>query len=130
MSILREKSIENIDAANLLMVNKMFMASIHCFYYAVFQMSKYILANYCNIGYEEQEKNSKGIDSHHYVSSTMGNRLEELNKFYMVDYNRSYSILKMLRKKADYSMNIVDEQDAQKARKASECIINLLTKYK
>lgn len=38
----RKKSTENLSAAKLLINNNMFTASVHCSYYAGFQMSKYI----------------------------------------------------------------------------------------
>ena len=130
MSVLKVKSDENIHAANLLIDKSLFTASVHCSYYAAFQMSKYILANFCDVGYEEQDNNSKGQGSHKYVSTVMSDNLEKRNKFCMIDYNRHYKTIKFLRNKADYSTGLIDKEEAEEALKSSRSIISLLiSKY-
>ena len=101
-----------------------------CSYYAAFQMSKYVLANFCDVGYKEQDNNSKGQGSHQYVSTVMSNNLEKKNRFYMIDYNRNYKTIKYLRNKADYSTDFIDKEEAKEALESSNGIIRLLiSKY-
>ena len=64
MPIVKAKSLENINAANLLVKHGMFAASVHCSYYSGFQLSKYVLSQYCAITYKKQEDESRGMDSH------------------------------------------------------------------
>lgn len=123
------KSKENLNAADLLIKNNLITSSVHCSYYAGFQYSKYVLANYCDIGYDVQEQQSKGKDSHFYVYNKMGEKIdnkgEHLN---FIDYNRYYNKLKMLRKKADYSVNIIQGNEAIKAYDCANNLINILNK--
>lgn len=130
MPNLKAKSEENIHAANLLIDKSLFTASVHCSYYAAFQMSKYVLANFCDVGYKEQDNNSKGQGSHQYVSTVMSNNLEKKNRFYMIDYNRHYKTIKYLRNKAYYSTDFIDKEEAKEALESSNGIIRLLiSKY-
>ena len=64
MANMKKKSEENVLSAVLLIDNSLFTSSVHCSYYAGFQFTKYVLANFCGIDYERQEKESKGKDSH------------------------------------------------------------------
>lgn len=122
----RIKSEENLHAAKLLMDSNMFTSSVHCSYYAGFQMSKHVLANFCSISYAQQEKEAKGKDSHFYISNKLGNKLQAMNKFYSIDYNKYYSTLKMLRKKADYSGILIKDKEAQRAYDNADKLITLL----
>lgn len=126
----RKKSTENLSAAKLLIDNNMFTASVHCSYYAGFQMSKYILAHYCNISYTRQEEEAKGKDSHFYIMNELSDSLSSINRFYYIDYNKYYNALKMLRKKADYSEIFITDHEAQKAYNYANQLITLLkSKY-
>lgn len=123
----RAKSEENIHAANLLIDKSLFTASVHCSYYAAFQMSKYILANFCDVGYKEQDNHSKGQGSHQYVSYRVRTCLNKLSSKYSDDYNTNYNKLKMLRKKADYTTIMIKKKEAENARNTAKRIIDLLT---
>ena len=127
MPNLKAKSEENIHAANLLIDNSLFMASVHCSYYAAFQMSKHILANCCGIGYKEQDAYSTGQGSHQYVNHMVRKNLNKLSTKYSDNYNTNYNKLRMLRKKADYTTIQIKKKDAENARNMAKCIIDLLT---
>lgn len=127
MSNCRMKSEENLSAAALLIRNNCNTSSVHCSYYAGFQYSKYVLANYCNINYEDQEQQSKGRDSHFFVCQQIGKNIDNKGKHLnFIDYNRYYNKLKMLRKKADYSENIINSDEATKALIYANDLIKIL----
>ena len=127
MPIVKAKSLENITAANLLVKHGMFAASVHCSYYSGFQLSKYVLSQYCAITYKKQEDESRGMDSHFFVSNKVSDDLSKKNRFYSIDYNSYFGTLKMLRKKADYSNKIIKDKDAEKAIEVAKKLTELLT---
>lgn len=127
----KKKSEENLSAADLLINNNMYTSSVHCSYYAGLQFSKYVLANKCGIGYEDQEQNSKGKDSHYFVSDKTGKALDKKGgHLSYIDYNKFFSKLKNLRKKADYSEILIERDEAKKAYDYADKLIYLLkTKF-
>lgn len=104
---------------------------MHCSYYAGFQFSKYVLANYCGIGYAIQDQESSGRDSHFFVSDKIGKVLDKNGEHLSyIDYNKFFGKLKKLRKKADYSETMVKCNEAQKAYDCADELIKLLkTKF-
>lgn len=127
MPIMRKKAEENLSAAKLLIDNSMFSSSVHCSYYAGFQFSKHVLAICCGIDYANQENESRGKDSHYYVTSCLEKNL--LNRSYriaMADYNTYYSKLKRLRKKADYLQDAISSKEADNAYDCADKMITLL----
>lgn len=127
MPIVKAKSLENINVADLLIKHEMFAASVHCSYYSGFQLSKYVLSQYCDITYKKQDEESRGKDSHAFVKNETSNDLSQKNRFYSIDYESWYGKLKMLRKKADYSSEIIEDKDAKRAMEVAQKIIGLLT---
>lgn len=128
MAIMKAKSNENIIAADLLIEKNMLTASVHCSYYSGFQFSKFVLSHCCGIDYETQEKESSGGDSHFYVMINTKENLSRMNRFYGIDYDKYYSTLKMLRKKADYTNKEITDKEAKRACKNAKDMITLLTK--
>lgn len=123
----KKKSEENLSAADLLIINNMYTSSVHCSYYAGLQFSKYVLANKCGIGYEDQEQNSKGKDSHYFVSDNTGRALDRMGEHIgFIDYNKFFNKLKKLRKKADYSEELIKCNEAKKAYDYADKLICLL----
>ena len=123
---MRKKSEENIASAVLLMNNSFFTSSVHCSYYAGFQFTKYVLADFFGIGYEKQEKESKGKDSHFYVQSEMEKRFKDTERLNFIDYNKYFNKLKKFRKKADYSQDLINKEEAGSACSCAEKLIDLL----
>lgn len=124
---MRKKAEENLSAAKLLIDNNMFSSSVHCSYYAGFQFSKHILANCCDIDYDKQENESKGRDSHYYVTTCVENDLLKRTwKIALADYNKYYSKLKRLRKKADYLQDLISPEEAINAYVCADKMITLL----
>ncbi len=127
MPIVKAKSEENIIAANLLVDNGKLASSIHCLYYSCFQLSKYVLAHYEGLSYDIQDRETKSVDSHFYISSHISEKLSKKNRFYGIDYNTYYGTLKMLRKRADYSNEEITDRDVVRAQKNAERLNKLLT---
>lgn len=131
MPVFRKKAEENLSAACLLIENNMFSSSVHCSYYAGFQFSKHALANCCGIDYVKQGNESSGKDSHYYVLKCIEEDLLKRSwRIAVADYNKYYSKLKQLRKKADYLQDIISSKEAAVAYDyADKMIILLKNKY-
>ncbi|WP_195585368.1 hypothetical protein [Parabacteroides goldsteinii] len=127
MPIIKAKSLDNFDAARLLIDNQIYSPSVHCSYYAVYMFSMHVLCHKCNISYENQEKESKGRDSHFYVIDNVAKDLDKKNHTYMLDFFCWYNKLKKLRKQSDYLNQIIKNNEANKAYKLADDIIQLLT---
>lgn len=128
MPNIRAKSNENIEAANLLVNNRLFASSIHCAYYSCFQLSKYVLNYFCNCEYDNQD--TKDSDSHKYVINKLCDNLNNKNRFSKIDYLDNINRLRRLRNKADYTDSIITPNDAKIAlQSANKAIEILTTKY-
>lgn len=129
MPSIRNKSNENIKAANLLVNNRLFASSVHCAYYSCFQLSKYILDKFCGMSYNEQD--IKTVDSHIYVINSLDKNLLKISHISHLDYLSNMNKLKRFRKKADYTIGIITPKEAQDALASAEKIILILTtKYR
>lgn len=126
MPNMKLKSDENLQAGNILVTSDMFSTSIHCYYYSALQLSMHILCNYHGLDYTKQNNESKGRDSHHYTIESTASFLGKENIFYKVDYNKYIGILKMLRKRADYSDSLIVDNDIRRAQNAIRDLKNLL----
>lgn len=128
MNVMQLKSEQNFNAANVLLNNEIqyYAPAIHCFYYSCFQLSKYVLATFCEVSYEKQEQESKGEGSHQYVHHETAKALEKISHIAFLDYNSCYSKLKSLRKKADYSLKPISPEDVDIAKKKAEVLEQLL----
>jgi hypothetical protein len=115
MSGMEYKSKENFFAANLLMENEMYTASIHCLYYSCFQFSKYVLKKF-GLDYGSQEKESKGKDTHFYIINNTSKKIDTKSHIDFLDFEKNMSNLKRLRKKSDYSVDVITKTEAEKGR--------------
>lgn len=121
---MNDKSSENFDAANLLVHNDMLAASIHCYYYSCFQLSKYAL-NKSGFSYSNQDEGS-GLDSHYNVIEKTSNLLEEYGHLKYLDYHNYMGKLKKMRRKADYSVEVIKTFETTSARNWAETVNNIL----
>ena len=127
MSVFRKKAEENLSAAHLLIAHDMLSSSVHCSYYAGFQFSKYVLANCCGLSYARQDVESKGKDSHRYVPDCIGtDMLQKTWRIASADYNKYYSKLKRMRKRADYLQDVITRKEADDACEWADKMITLL----
>lgn len=126
MTWLKNKSEENINSADILVNNKLYAASIHCYYYACLQLIKYVLCHKLSVDYQEQD-NAKS-DSHIFVIVKLYKILKRKNTKYANEFDRNINDLKYARVRADYKNVEIIEEEAIKANTKSKYIIDLINK--
>ena len=120
MSKLKQKSELNYHAAELLIDNTYFAASVHCSYYSCFQLFKYAIKHILGIDYEELASNialtKQG--THQYIIKSITDKIRNDygNRQYR-DLKNEIADLKQFRLESDYE-DI--EIDIEKSRKAFE----------
>jgi len=105
MSRLRQKSNFNFIAAETLLNESLYAPSVHCSYYACFQLLKFTIKDFFGEDYETQASkiSTTGQQTHLYVINYVTNELkqlagiEESRKF-----KRTISDLKQFRVESDY----------------------------
>lgn len=117
-----QKAEHNLKAATLLIENKLYAPSIHCLYYAGFQMSKRKLAG-CGITYDEQDQAAKDLatDSHNYIITTTEGYVSD-----PIKYRHNIRMLKRLRKKSDYLNQEIVDAEAKAAKISAFDLISIL----
>lgn len=117
-----QKAEHNLRASALLVDNELYAPSIHCSYYAGFQLSKRKLAG-CGITYDEQDKAAKEskTDSHNYIITTTEEHVSD-----PVMYRHNIGMLKRLRKKSDYLDEEIIEAEANAAKKSAWDLYSIL----
>ncbi len=132
MSVLLDKSNENIRVANLLIdQHHCYASSVHCSYYSVFQRSVHVLTQQFGMTDKEIEVDAAfgnvGKDSHNKTISVVFNKIMSAGqRLKAVDYRRSMGALKGKRQKADYSDKAIDKTFSQDAHKQAQDIQYLL----
>lgn len=115
---LKEKSLENIESADLLVGKGYFDSSVHCSYYGCLQLIKLALNEKANIDFETQFRESK--------SDSRGSHIYYLSKFKTFFKNgalrneievqtNSVRKLKELRVRADYDPIKVEPEKCAEA---------------
>jgi len=81
MSILKQKSIVNIVAAESLLKENLYAPSVHCSYYSCFQLLKYTIKEFFGIDYKAQAEiiSQSRQKSHQYVVNYITSELVELD---------------------------------------------------
>jgi hypothetical protein len=105
MSNLKQKSAFNYIAAELLIKESLYAPSVHCSYYACFQLLKHIINDFFGVDYasQAQQISSSGLQTHQYVVNFITKELkqlagiEESRKF-----KRTINDLKQFRVESDY----------------------------
>ena len=127
MKNLKIKSDDNYDAFLILIKNNKCCPSIHCAYYSAYLLSIYSLCSKFGYSYEDIQKESKGTDSHFYVRNELYGKIESLKRLDAVDFNVYMGKLKMMRKKADYSKDLITGKEANDTKDAIEKLRELVT---
>ena len=96
MEILLNKSVDNYEAAKLLVSNKFYNTSIHCAYYSCYQMMKHILLNVLMCPNELPNNNEN--DSHNKLINFFEKEISSKHRFFAKNIRE----LKKLRRIADY----------------------------
>lgn len=129
---MNNKSDKTIAAAQKLIDTRFFTESVHCSYYAVFQLMMYKLANAINspMSYEEQKEKAKAArqSSHENILLEYKKRLGISPKDEKKLTNE-FRWLKEKRQKADYSDNVFSSEDGLECKKIAEGLIYKLKHY-
>jgi len=137
MTILLEKSKQNIRAASMLIDNELYASSVHCSYYACFQRLKKLIADayicdYSDLDVEHRKLNKSGsgkrmIGSHEfYINYKLLNLVKRENKEHRLV--NELNDIKRFRKQADYDNISIDLNTSQNVFKKSNVIIDKLEK--
>jgi len=128
MSFIRQKSEFNIDAAEELIKLSNYAPSVHCSYYATFQLIKYTLKKYGNITYDQIDKESKNKGSHKYLIQKALFVFNESGFKYResATLRRNFMDLKTLREKSNYHNIQIFSTDAEKSLAVSKEIIKTI----
>ena len=105
---MQNKAYKNIEAAKRIIEGQdetYCFASVHCSYYAVFQLMKFLLANLNNnpISYEKQVEICSGNSSHEVIISKIRDNLPGKNYKKERELVEAIRVLKKQRGEADYS---------------------------
>lgn len=124
MTAIKNKSKTNLEAADILIKNKKYSASVHCSYYACLQFSKFLLNNFNFMSYSQQ--NSLIGDSHKQIIDEMTNRLMSKDVIDADCYLENMTMLKKNRVKADYRATFIDADFSNTSKDLSEQVVQLL----
>jgi len=110
------KSEKNIEAAYLLINNDFYASSVHYSYYSCFQLIKHIVLNNMKINLDmKNEKSSHDIVYKHIQPKIIKDLIYK-------QLNEKYTLLKKMRKEADYEEIEIDANDAILAFDCAEFI--------
>lgn len=130
MSIYRDKSHFNREAANLCLKNNLYAPSVHCSYYSCIQYMFYILFEKLKITKEEfsRQKNLYGKKTHTLAIKLVGQDLINKERNDYKSFQKLIPELKELREKSDYENIVINQDEGYKAMNHSDSIKNILTK--
>jgi len=132
MERLRNKSIENYKATELLISSKTYSVAVHCAYYSSFQLAMYYVLSY-SVNENEFDsfinkvKNGKG--SHNEYINKLVNEVRGVDKYAGIDLYKAFNSFKSKRKDADYEMIEIDEDDAKKSFDFATELNNFLNNF-
>ena len=131
MAAFLNKARNNICVANILVESNLHISSAHPAYYSSFLMLKYILAHFDSISYTKQGELTKDKESHNVLSGLALPFLVDKDKIHGNDYLVWYNKLKMMRNKADYKPeNIEDSLLEKNLEYAKEFISSIMMHFK
>ena len=119
------KAKQNLQAASFLIEKNFYAPSVHCSYYASFQMSKRKLLE-SGISYEQQDSDARGRkqDSHFYTIESTENCFSDSIR--ASNYRHNMFKLRRLRKKSDYQNEAITKDEAEEAKKITFSNLELL----
>lgn len=133
MAQLRNKSEFNTEAAELLIGSSVYAPSVHCSYYAVFQLMKHFLIKYKEISYTELSEMNRadGRTSHKYLIEEYYLYLSRdsecgLDRREIRNLQRKTGDLRHFRVKSDYENVTINYDTANRALSFSKEIIEEL----
>lgn len=123
MSNILKKSQENLIAAQDLIDKRRFTSSVHCSYYSVFQLMKYILHHKFSYDYNDQNCNS-GQDSHDAILTKIMQSCTR--ETFRRDFRDYFNHVKRERKRADYEISMFSDIESIKVRDNAVSLISKL----
>lgn len=138
MAHLKNKSEFNIDAATLLISSNCYAPSVHCSYYAVYQLMKHYFVRYKRITYEDLSnlmRSDRRRTSHkylieeyfQYVKRDSGYKIDRIS---LRNLERKVNDLKHFREESDYDNMLITIEYADKALEYSNEIIRKVKRIK
>lgn len=125
---LSQKSEFNAEASKLLIKECLYAPSVHCAYYAVFQLMKVAMRTFSGIEYDEIDRrvaNSK-TSEHRYIQREILNVIRNSDRESYRQINNLFNDLFQFRIEADYKNIEVRIDQANKANSYSENIVSYL----
>lgn len=133
LSYLRNKSGFNFDSAALLIEEDKFAPSVHCSYYSVFQLMKYLYVQIKKISYENLNQNiiTDKRNTHKYLIDEFCLHLQsdtscKLNTFEVRELKNDIKDLKQFRLESDYDDIEINYKKSTQALSLSESILKRL----
>ena len=127
MSILKQKSVFNSDAADLLQNKNLFAPSVHCSYYSCLQLLKVVICKFIGLSYEDIDKEINNGDSHRYLISKVADTIYLNSKPEHTKFSRNIKDLKKFRIDSDYNDIEITSDKSQNAIKIAKEIREQLT---
>lgn len=127
---MKQKALENLEAAQTLINAKSYNSSIHCSYYAVLQYMKYMLAQIDNqsLSYRQQESlTANGKDSHELLIIEIKSRIKSFSN--ARNFSEGIRVLKSNRRDADYGQRLFSEIDSLACVDDARGLISKLKTY-
>lgn len=135
MSYLKNKSEFNFDSAALLIEEDKFAPSVHCSYYSVFQLMKYLYVEIKKISYQNLNQNiiSDKRNTHKYLIEEFCLHLQsdsgcKLNRFEVRELKNDIQDLKQFRLESDYDDIEINYKKSTQALGLSDSILKRLKK--
>ncbi|MFK7799800.1 MAG: hypothetical protein AB8E82_20260 [Aureispira sp.] len=124
---LQQKSEKSIQAAEVLLEQQFYCSSIHCYYYACFQMLCNKLFQHYNSNQLESIRRDHtmrpGLHVRYLTQFTRDLRQHTVDQSISVDFQTKMQYLKKLRTKADYKPEATSYQQNIKAQQlATDCL--------
>jgi hypothetical protein len=114
-----QKSSENFDAVDLLMVNKLNAPVIHCAYYSSLQLIIHFVYEYCSLTREQIDAGTNNSGSHNFYLNACVSEIKSLNARNATLFYSYFSQFKRKRHEADYDDKIMLDQDLGRAKESA-----------
>jgi len=127
LSIIKNKSLENFTAIDILNSSNLYSPGIHCAYYSSLQLLIHYFYEYCNFTEEEvdEEIRIKG-GSHNFYLSKFVDEIRKLNAVNASKFYSYFSSFKRKRNEADYKNIEITPDNLMEAKKKAEKIRKFL----
>ena len=125
---LKQKSEFNITAAENLVSLSLYAPSIHCSYYACFQLMKYALREFEGISYDDIDKvvSTSTFSEHSYIHKKIQDSIYGADKREYAEFKRKLKDLYDFRIRSDYKNEEILLDPANRALRFSKELISYM----